>query len=114
MTTENEDLLPAMRENESPPPAVVEPARPTARDMRVMEISSALAPAYAKAGTLELTAEETAALTAPFPDSVVEKRPHDGLYYIPHILISDRLTKVFRPGRWTMLRRWENIEHNNI
>lgn len=98
----------------APAPLVLEPSRPTAREMRVVEINSALAPAYAKAGTLELSTEETAALTSAFPDSAVEKRPHDGLFYIPHILISDRLTQVFGPGKWTMLRRWENIENNTI
>jgi hypothetical protein len=105
------ELAPGGYVKPTPQPAS---ARATARENRVIEISAALEPAYAKAGTLEITEDEIAKLTAPFDDKDVEKRPHDGLFYIPHILISDRLTRIFGPGKWTMLRRWENIENNTI
>lgn len=95
-------------------PPQTQPKHSTAGELRVMEINSALAPAYAKAGTLEMTTTESEGITAPFPDEIVEKRPHDGLFYIPHIHVSDRLTRIFGPGQWTMLRRWERIEANNI
>ncbi len=80
----------------------------TSQAARVIEVSDALAPAYAKASTLELTDDEVARLTAPFPDEAVEIRPHDGLIYLPHILISGRLNQVFKPGKWSLIcrRHW--------
>lgn len=78
----------------------------TAQQARVQEVTDALAPAYAKASTLELSDEEIAALQAVFPDDAVEIRPHDGLIYIPHIHISNRLNRVLKPGQWaTVCRR---------
>lgn len=79
----------------------------TAQEMRVVEVTGALTPAYEKAGTLEITDDEAAMLQAPFPDEAVEIRPHDGLIYLPHIEISDRLNKVFKPGRWVTIKRRE-------
>lgn len=84
----------------------------TPQQARVSEVSDALAPAYQKASTLELTDEEIAALTAPFPDECVEIRPHDGLIYIPHILISDRLNKIFKPGKWSLICRRHWMEND--
>lgn len=101
---------------ENPPPAPIkddkEPMTP--QQMRVMEVSEALAPAYARASTLELNETEVACLTAPFPDSVVEVRPHDGLIYIPHIHISDRLNFVFKPGRWSLICRRHWLEGSTM
>lgn len=80
----------------------------TPQQCRVMEVNEALAPAYAKASTLELTDDEVKALMAPFPDSSVDIRPHDGLIYISHIHISNRLNQVFKPGKWALMcrRHW--------
>lgn len=80
----------------------------TPQELRAVEVSAALLPAYEKASTLEMTDSEIAALQEPFPDSMVEIRPHDGLIYIPHIHISDRLNKVLRPGKWSLpcRRHW--------
>lgn len=86
--------------------ALTEPPK-TAQQMRVVEVSEALIPIYQRASMLELTDEEVAAITAPFPDETVEVRPNDGLIYIPHIFISDRFNQVFKPGRWSLLRRRE-------
>ena len=92
-----------------------EPALPaTAQVHRVNEVAEALLPAYQKASTLELTEAEKAALTAPFDDKDVEVRPHDGLLYIPHIVISDRLCQVFGPGKWCTVRRREWLEGNRV
>ena len=86
----------------------------SAASCRVIEVTAALAPAYGKAGTLELSDAEIAALTAPFPDDVVEIRPHDGMIYIPHIHISDRFNKVLRPGKWALIRRREWIDGSTL
>lgn len=84
------------------------PTTATSQQMRVVEVSTALEPAYQRASMLELTSEEIAALTAPFPDTDIEIRPNDGLIYISHILISDRLNKVLMPGKWALVcrRHW--------
>jgi len=95
-------------------PEITRPHLPTAKEKRVEEVNEALGEAYRKAGTLVITDSEATDLTAPFEDTLCEKRPHDGLWYIPHIHISDRLTRVFGPGQWTMIRRWESIEGNMI
>lgn len=79
----------------------------TSQECRVLEVSEALLPAYQKASTLELSDAEVEALMAPFPDEVVECRPHDGLLYIPHICVSDRLNRIFKPGKWALIRRRE-------
>ncbi len=95
-------------------PEIQPPRLPTAKEKRVEEVNGGLVDAYKKAGTLILTDQERVDLTAQFEDALVEKRPHDGLWYIPHIHISDRLTRVFGPGQWTVIRRWESIEGNII
>jgi hypothetical protein len=97
-------LLGPVQGNEA---AGITKAPSTSQEMRVIEVSEALVPAYQKASMLELTDEEVAKLTAPFPDEVVEIRPNDGLIYIPHIHISDRFNKVFKPGSWALMRRRE-------
>lgn len=87
---------------------------PTAQECRVSEVNEALAPAYQKASMLEMTDAEIEQLTAPFPDDVVEIRPHDGLIYIPHIHISNRLNKVFKPGKWVPICRRHWLEGNTM
>jgi hypothetical protein len=82
-----------------------QPATPG--ELRASQVDQALAPAYARASTLELTEAERSGLTAPFSDDAVEIRPHDGLIYIPHITISRRLIEVFGPAKWAMVRRRE-------
>lgn len=108
----NPELLPAKAQPMAIAPAdLVTTATPQQR--RVLEVSEALAPAYQKASTLEISDEEWQALIAPFPDSAIEIRPHDGLIYIPHIFISNRLNQVFRPGKWAMIRRREWFDQDS-
>src|SRR6266496_3180169 len=112
MTDENGEPIEALTVRQ--PENLVEDTRAgikaslTPQTARVLEVTDALAPAYAKASTLELTDEEVDRLTAPFPDEAVEIRPHDGLIYLPHILISGRLNQVFKPGKWSLIcrRHW--------
>lgn len=82
----------------------------TPQQLRVMEVNEALLPAYQKASTLELTDGEVEALMSPFPDQTVDVRPHDGLIFISHIHISNRLNKVFKPGKWALICRRHWIE----
>lgn len=105
---ENENAgLPMVVQKQSGP---VEVSKATPQQMRVVEVSEALVPAYQKASTLELTDDEIKHLMEPFPDSAVEVRPHDGLIYIPHIHISDRLNRVIKPGKWSLVCRRHWIE----
>lgn len=94
--------------------APIEAKPKTAQELRVSEVGDALAPAYQKASTLELTDEEIEALTKRFPDECVEIRPHDGLIYIPHIFIRQRLNQVFRPGKWATICRRHWLEGNTM
>jgi len=89
-------------------------AKGLAAPTRQEEMSPSLTSAYNMAGTLKLTAEEAAACLAPFDDEQIAIRPHDGLLYIPHIHVSNRLTQVLGPGQWVMVRRWERIEGSTI
>lgn len=88
------------------PPEQIQKA--TSQELRVIEVNEALLPAYQKASTLELTDAEITALMAGFPDAAVEIRPHDGLIYLPHIEISNRLNQVLKPGKWSLVcrRHW--------
>lgn len=83
------------------------------QEFRASEINALMMSAYLKAGTLAMTQDETAKLTAEFPRSCIEKR-ENRFIYIPHIHISRRLTDVFGPGQWTMIRRREWIVGNQV
>ena len=89
-------------------------ARPTAQELRTVEVNEALLPAYQKAATLELTDAEIEALQATFPDELIEIRHHDGLIYIPHIHVSNRLNKVIKPGKWALICRRHWLEGNTM
>lgn len=90
-----------------------QPLAKTAQEFRAVEINAVLQPAYLKAGTLQLTPEESAKLTAKFPRSCMDRKMGKFLY-IPHIFISQRLCEVFGPGQWTMIRRDQRMEGNMI
>lgn len=103
--------LPAKIDKTIPLPLVeAKPGPLTPQQARAVEVTEALLPAYQRASTLEMTDAEIEAIMAPFPDSAVEIRPHDGLIYIPHIHISDRLNRVFKPGKWALVQRRHWLE----
>lgn len=110
--TTNPELMPAKREQGEI--VKLPEQRATPQELRVVEVNEALLPAYQKAATLELTDAEIEALQAPFPDELVEIRPHDGLIYIPHIHISNRFNKVFKPGKWALICRRHWLEGNTM
>lgn len=93
--------------------ATSEKVEPTAQEFRAAEINAILMAAYLKAGQLVMTTEETQKLTAEFPRACMERR-ENRFVYIPHIHISRRLTEVFGPGQWTMIRRREWIIGNQV
>jgi hypothetical protein len=71
---------------------------PDAKALRVEHIGKLLDSAYQSASTLKLTKEEAKQLRAEFPDEAIETRTHDGIIYISHMALRERLWDVFGPG----------------
>lgn len=81
--------------------------------------------ALARAGTLQLTADESRALMAAFPPGAVKQKENFNRRnpnasrvenYIPHILISRRLNEVLGIGQWCLvrLREWLDGRTNEV
>ncbi len=70
---------------------------PDAKALRTEHVGALLGHAYQGASMLKLKPNEVKELTEPFPDDAVEIRPHDGLIYLPHMVLRSRLWKVFGP-----------------
>lgn len=95
-----QDLSPAVQQHksvavttESPPCAVAAP--PDAKQLRVEHIGALLGEAYKGASSLKLNKQEQKELREDFPDESVEIRPHDGIIYISHMALRERLWDVF-------------------
>jgi hypothetical protein len=71
---------------------------PDAKQLRIEHIGKLLAAAYQSASTLKLTKDESKQLREEFPDDAIETRPHDGIIYISHMALRERLWNVFGPG----------------
>ncbi len=69
---------------------------PDAKALRTEHVGKLLGEAYMGASTLKLKPDEIKKLTADFPDDVIEIRP-DGLIFVPHMALRDRLSEVFGP-----------------
>lgn len=106
-----QSLLPAQY---SPPPEDKALATTDPKANRAMEVAAALDQAYPGASKARINPEEAIILRRPFPDEEVEIRPHDGLLYIPHILISERLNDAIGMGEWAMVRRREWMDNHLI
>lgn len=91
-----------VRDPKTPPPQAV-----TAAQSRIEAVADLTKTALALAGTLKLTPEETASLTADFADE--DFRPGAGgkenLIYIEHAALRDRLNKVLGLGQWAIIVR---------
>jgi hypothetical protein len=85
--------------NASATPTVVsgQVAAPDAKELRTGHIGKLLGLAYEGASTLKLNKQEQKELRADFPDESVEIRPHDGIIYISHMALRERLWDVFGP-----------------
>src|SRR5262252_6000569 len=70
---------------------------PDAKALRVSHVGKLLGQAYEGASTLKLNKQEQKELRADFPDEAVEIRPHDGIIYISHMALRERLWDVFGP-----------------
>jgi hypothetical protein len=68
------------------------------KQLRVEYVGKLLEAGYQRASTLKLKRDEWQALREDFPDEDVEVRAHDGMIYISHMLLRERLWSVFHPG----------------
>jgi hypothetical protein len=69
-----------------------------AKQRRTEHIGALLGAAYMGASTVKLKDHEWKKLREDFPDTAIEIRPHDGLIYLNHILLRERLWDVLGPG----------------
>jgi hypothetical protein len=83
---------------ESPPAVTPEHAPADAKQLRTEHIGALLGEAYKGASQLKLNKDEQKKLREDFPDNEVEIRGHDGIIYIGHMALRERLWAVFGPG----------------
>ncbi len=90
----------------TPPKELAKPAIDHAQ-AKTDAIASVTMSAYAKASQLVLTADETKALQADFPDGAFRKGAagKDALIYIEHAFVRDRLNEVLGIGQWSIIQR---------
>lgn len=90
----------------SPESEVSKPAI-TPAQAKVEAVAHLTMAAYSKAASLSLTAEESAALAADFPDEAFKAGAggKENLIYIEHAFLRDRLTQVFGVGQWAIIPR---------
>lgn len=81
-----------------PPLKLPETDRPDAKETRTASVGKLLDGAYQGASQLKLKADESKKLREDFSDSEIEIRPHDGIIYISHMALRERLWSVFGPG----------------
>jgi hypothetical protein len=98
---------PTMAVGRHDPRNAAPPQQMTAAQAKVDAVAALTMSAYAKASELKLTPEESAALSADFPDEAF--RPgaagKENLLYIEHAFLRDRLHQVFGPGQWAIVPR---------
>ncbi len=78
-------------ESKPPPPA-------DAKALRTEHVGKLLDHAYQSASNLKLKDGESKKLREDFPDTAIEIRPHDGIIYISHMTLRERLWEVFGCG----------------
>jgi hypothetical protein len=61
-------------------------------------VGALLERAYAGASLLKISGTEAKKLREDFPDAVVEMRPHDGIPFLGHMVLRERLWDVFGVG----------------
>ena len=100
--------LPIAKIVTGPALAATKPNAPiTAAQAKVEAIADLTHSAYQKAGTLNLTKEESEQLQADFPDEAFKPGAagKENLIYIEHAFLRDRFIKVFGMGGWALIPR---------
>ena len=79
----------------------------TAAQAKVEAVANLTFSAYARAATLEITEEESDALSADFPDEAFKPGAagKEHLIYIEHAFLRDRFAQVFGMGQWAIVPR---------
>jgi hypothetical protein len=83
------------------------------KQFRVEAVGKLLAAAYQGASTLKLTAQEQKKLRKDFPEESVELRPHDGIIYISHMALRERLWDIFGAGHVAEICRERSIRNDS-
>ncbi len=88
---------------DAPPPSIVSTVEPNlktadAKQLRTEHVGKLLDHAYQSASNLKLKDGESKKLREDFPDTAIEIRPHDGIIYISHMTLRERLWEVFGCG----------------
>lgn len=94
----NEELTTIPKEITPPSTPDVGAPKPDAKTLRVEQVGRLLGAAYEKASQLKLKDGESRKLREDFADLSVEIRSHDGIIYISHMALRERLWDVFGPG----------------
>lgn len=83
------------------------PVPTTAAQAKIDAIAALTNTAYARASELKLTAEESAALQADFPDEAFRTGAagKENLIYLEHAVLRERLNQVLGLGQWAVIPR---------
>jgi hypothetical protein len=106
-----ENAVVVRREPEPEPQPVA--ARIDPKQLRVEAVGKLLETAYRGASTLKLTSQEQKKLREDFPEESVELRPHDGIIYISHMALRERLWDVFGAGHVAEICRERSIRNDS-
>src|SRR5262245_44494511 len=95
---ETESNQVVLAEAKTPEPVTTNHEKLDAKQLRVEHIAKILEQAYLKP-SLKLKPDEVKKLREDFPDEAIEIRPHDGIIYLSHMALRERLLDVFGPGQ---------------
>lgn len=92
------------------------PAGQSPREAREVAVAELLRVAMSKAGTLQLTADESKALMRDFPDDAFRSGAggKESLIYIEHSHLRDRLNETLGLGQWAVVVREQWMEQHTI
>lgn len=102
-----EEPMPVAVIPQTAPPATTDKPQITPAQAKVEAVASLTMSAYQRAATLQLTPEESAALSADFPDEAFQPGAagKENLIYIEHAHLRDRFNAVFGLGQWAIIPR---------
>jgi hypothetical protein len=107
----NKEKAVAVRKEPEFPPLVTGRADP--KQLRTEHVGKLLEVAYQGASTLKLNRDEAKKLREDFPDEAIQIRPHDGIIYINHMALRERLWDVFGPGHVAEICRERTIRNDS-
>jgi hypothetical protein len=109
----NKEKAVAVRPEPEPQPQPLVTGRADPKQLRTEHVGKLLEVAYQGASTLKLSRDEQKKLLADFPDEAIQIRPHDGIIYINHMALRERLWDVFGPGHVAEICRERTIRNDS-